>query len=164
MDTNNSKIFKRFNRLTNKWCRAAYYLKCLLFKRYNRLHIKTLPVTWCNAVDQIPHAMFQILTNFIELEKPDEHIDWNGTTEHRQARDKMDELYNWWHNTYLKFDAWEDFDETKKSDPLFKDGQFNINDYEKEFFDKVNQEEEEMRQELTRRCKELIDIQYYLWT
>ena len=140
------------------------------------LRIKTLPSTWIDSVEKLPHAMFQILTNFIELEKPDDHINWDSTPDHRQARDKMDELYEWWHNVYLKFDCMEGYDSSKtlseeqRFTPIENDNdkeiryKYNSNEYEKKFFEKANRLEMEMNEELNRRCKELIDIREFLWT
>ena len=163
------QVLKDLKRINSLWRRSCYYIECLLFRRYNRLHIKTLPVTWTDAVEKLPHAMFQILTDFIEEEKPDTHINWDSDPLHRKVRDKMDELYNWWHNVYLKFDPWKDFDYSKGSSSPFlpnADGTYamNLNEYEKSFYNTVNALEKQMKKELHRRCKELIDIRESLWT
>jgi len=144
---------------------TIYYVKCWLWKRHNRLHIKSLPPTYVDKDTLLEHSMFQILTNFLEKERPDEIVDWDGTPEHRQARDKMQELYDWWHGIYLKFDCMEGFDESKRSKKCInKNGQFCMNEYEEQFYDEANRKEEQIRNELTKKCHELIDIRGYLWT
>ncbi len=123
-----------------------YRFRCRVWNRYDRITVKTLPPTYGDRVEFLPHVMFQVLTDFIEKEKPDEVVDWDATKEHRFARDKMDELLNWWRDTYLKFDP-------------YPESTSSSTDYMK-----ILQLEEEMNEELNRRLIELIKIRGYLWT
>ena len=148
------------HRLHDKW----NYFKCWAYKHFNRLHIKSLPPTWQDRDVLIEHAMFQILTDFIEKEKPDDLIDWDATPECRAARDKMQELYEWWHTVYLKFDSIDGFEDTKASKNRFSGGKLQFNKYERKFFDEANRKEDEMRKQLTIKMKELVDLRGYLWT
>lgn len=157
-------------------CDAWYYLKCALWHKYNRVHVKTLPPTWCDRCTLLPHAMFQILRDFVDRECSPGIVDWDSDDDHRKARAKMNELLNWWDNTYLKFDCCEGYDiskcmpEEERNTPIKDENgkivayEWNSNDYEKQFFDEANRKEEAMRQELTCKLKELIDLRDYLWT
>jgi hypothetical protein len=60
------------------------------------LKIQTLEKGWCDKDYLLLHAVFQILIDFIEQEKPDQIIDWNSDPEHRQAWREIRSLYRWW--------------------------------------------------------------------
>lgn len=120
-----------------------YRFRCRIWNKYNRITVKTLPSTWNDRDRFLVHVMFQVLTDFIEKEKPDVHIDWDSTKEHRFARDKMDELLGWWRSVYLKFDPYSEL----------------TIDYKK-----IAELEQKIDEELTRRLIELIRIRGHLWT
>ena len=119
-----------------------YYIKCALWYKYNRVHVKSLPPTWQDRDDLMVHAMFQLLADFVERES--DQIEWSSTPEHKAAREKMDELLHWWRDIYLKFDA--------------------ANEYEHEFYAEANRKEAEMERQLTEKLKEIIDLRGYLWS
>lgn len=48
--------------------RATYWLRCKLFRRYRWLYMPTLPVTWVDVVEKIPHAVFTLVASFVEKE------------------------------------------------------------------------------------------------
>jgi hypothetical protein len=55
-----------------------YYWRCRLWTRYNTIVITTLPPTWTDSDTRILHGMFQILTDFVEIEIPaNEHHWWD---------------------------------------------------------------------------------------
>lgn len=151
--------------------RAWYYSKCALWKKYNRIHVKSLPPTWVDRDVLLEHAMFQVLEDFILRENIDEVIDWNWNEEHRQARAKMTELMDWWKNVYLKFDSYEGLDISKVT-PLTekivknKDGFITLksNEYEDEFNKNAWKKEKQMSEELKKKMKEIVDIHHYFWT
>lgn len=93
-----------------------YKIKCKFFHPYNVVKIESLPCTWSDRDTILAHAMMQILKDFVIKEKIDEMIDWDSDRAHRAARNKMDEILNWWENTYLIFDEYEglEFDWQKK--------------------------------------------------
>lgn len=51
-----------------------YYATCRAWRRYNVLRIATLPPTWTDADERLLHGMFQILADFVELERPFDRI------------------------------------------------------------------------------------------
>jgi len=156
-----SSKYRRLRRVLHDTC---YYAKCWLFHPYNRIKIKTLPPTWTDADTVIVHAMFQILTDFIDKECSPGNIDWDSEPTHRKVRKTLQELYDWWHNVYLKFDAWEGYDKNKGTKSPFKNGKFSLNKYDNKWFDIVADKEMELDKELTKNLKKLIDIKDYMWT
>jgi hypothetical protein len=166
----------RYMRGIRKLCDAWYYIKCAVWHRYNRVHVKTLPPTWCDRCQLLPHAMFQVLDDFVKRECSPGIVDWNSDEPHRTARAKMDELLNWWHNVYLAFDPYKEIDRSRMSTdeerfvPIGgKDGkadfyEFHMNDYERDFYDEVNRKEAELEKELDVRMKELVELHRWFWT
>ena len=62
-----------------------------------RLKIQTLDSRWHDKDNVMLHAAFQCLVDFIEKEKPDEIVDWEGTgSEAYTAWNEMNVLYAWW--------------------------------------------------------------------
>ena len=155
---------------------ALYWLKCWLWRRYNRITVKTLPVTWTDRCEFLPHVMFQVLADFVEREKIDEVVNWNSDSEHAAARAKMDELLIWWREEYLPFDEMEGYDAVKGDDPLrFKEviaSGSGVKCYrlppatkeQEAFFAEVHRKEEAMNAALASRMKELVDLRPWLWT
>ncbi len=60
------------------------------------LKINTLEKGWQDQDKIMLHAAFQTLVDFVELEKPDEIVDWNADETHRQIWKEICELYKWW--------------------------------------------------------------------
>jgi len=77
-----------------------YRLKCKLWHKYNRVTVKTLPPTWVDRDELLAHSMFQILKDYVE--KEDGLAQWEHEPEVGQ---KMQELLDWWTNTYLTADT-----------------------------------------------------------
>lgn len=167
--------YLNWNYIKHKYWDIKYYLKCFFFKRYNVLKIQTLPVTFTDATEALPHAMFQILTDFVDKEKAFEcGIDWYHDQEHIDAKKTILDLYDWWHNTYLKFDPMEGWDKIKWTpiDQRFEAIQENPKIYrmkdptpeEKAFYDKVHLREQNMEVQLNMNLHRLIDIRKWMWT
>lgn len=60
------------------------------------LHIDTMDGDWCYKDLVLLHACFQLLTDFVEKENINETCDWQWDENHRNAKNEIDELYNWW--------------------------------------------------------------------
>jgi hypothetical protein len=45
------------------------------------------------------HAVFQLLVDFLEQEKPDQIVDWNSGPEQKHAWKEIQSLYRWWMQT-----------------------------------------------------------------
>jgi hypothetical protein len=84
-----------------------YKLKCWAWNRYSTVKPRYLGHTWCDRRELLPHAMFEILSQFIEQECSPEIVDWKASghmvtvngKEHN-VRDEMQDLYDWWHKIY----------------------------------------------------------------
>lgn len=86
-----------------------YWLKCRLWFRYNVVVCRRLPPTWCDRDALLLHASFQLLTDFVEQEKP-----WAVNASDKQIQDayevcgeeecvtrtaqwaEVKALYDWW--------------------------------------------------------------------
>jgi hypothetical protein len=85
-------------------------VKCFLWKRYKIVNPRYLPYTWCDRRELLAHAMFEILSNFVEKECSPGCVDWYHEYAHKInidgkevfVRDEMQHLYDWWHKAYLK--------------------------------------------------------------
>ncbi len=62
--------------------------------RYLKIH--TLEKGWCDKDEVLLHAAFQLLTDFIEKEKPETIIDWNADELQKKTWKEIKLLYNWW--------------------------------------------------------------------
>jgi len=148
-----------------------YYIKCALWKRYNRVYVKTLPPTWCDRDTLMSYTMFQILEDFVKRECSPGSVDWDADEEHRFVRKKMDELLDWWHNIYLKFDEFEGYDKSKATPDNERftkneDGYYTFcsNEYDETFYTEASYKEKKMEETLSIKLKELIDIRPWMWT
>jgi hypothetical protein len=63
------------------------------------LKIKTLSNKWHDKDEILLHAAFQLLTDFVEEEKPDKTINWNWNALHKKAWKEVQALYKWWNVT-----------------------------------------------------------------
>ncbi len=63
------------------------------------LKIHSLENGWCDKDYVMLHAVFQILVDFVEQEKPDQTVDWNFDPEHKHAWKEIQSLYCWWTKT-----------------------------------------------------------------
>jgi hypothetical protein len=63
------------------------------------LKIHTLEKGWCDKDRVMLHAVFQLLVDFVEQEKPDQIVDWNSDPGHKQAWKEIRSLYRWWTKT-----------------------------------------------------------------
>lgn len=150
-----------------------YRIKCKLWYRYNVVKVRTLPPTWVDRDTLLVHAMFQILDDFVNKECIGGWVDWDSDEKHRSVRAKMDELLNWFHNVYLKFDEFEglEFDKIEWEDRFYpKEEGSNFvqmkpsSENDKKCYQVAHQRELQIRKDLNKKLKELIDIKDYLWT
>lgn len=81
-------------RWTYRISRLWYYLKCKFWHRYNVVVVRTEPPTWRDRSDFLLPLMMQVLTDFIEQEKPFEFTD---TSYRHDVYYSLKDLYEWWH-------------------------------------------------------------------
>ena len=63
------------------------------------LKIQSLENGWCDKDYVMLHAVFQILVDFVQQEKPDQTVDWNSDPEQKHAWKEIQSLYRWWTKT-----------------------------------------------------------------
>ena len=167
---------------------AWYRLKCFVWHRYSTVRSRYLDHTWCDKTELVPHAMFELLSRFIERECSPGHVEWFGEWGHKitvngqekYVRDEMQELYDWWHtvwngeveevNDMLWAEAhkhnpittWEPMEEYLEWKPTFATDE-DRNIY-KRCLNAVNKLERMMDVELEARLHRLVNIIPYLWT
>jgi len=77
-----------------------YKFKCFIWHRYTTVRPRYLGHTWCDVVELLPHAMFELLSRYVEEEA--DQIEWYGDYPHmidgKNVRVEMQELYDWWNN------------------------------------------------------------------
>ena len=61
-----------------------------------RLNIHNLDKGWYDKDEVLLHAAFQLLTDFVERERPDRIVDYNHSEETRQRWAELQALYHWW--------------------------------------------------------------------
>jgi len=149
-----------------------YRFKCWIWKRYTTIKPRYLNFhTWCDRCELLPHAMFEILSKFIEEECSPGHIDWEGSGHTVEVngkqvniREEMQCLYDWWHNTYNKeYEEVHDilWKEAHKHDPIREEKEIEIHgetyyEWKPEF---KNKEDEEIWRCCVRACSKLEEIQ-----
>lgn len=168
-----------------------YNFKCWAWKRYSTVKPRTLPHTWCDRSHLLPHMMFEILSQFIEKECSPGHIEWYGEHGHKitvdgkekYVRDEMQDLYDWWHQEYLKRypelenKMWEDVQAHDKAHKVsdfreedgtcYWDPQFDTPeeaDRGHELRMRLYWLEQAAENALNRRLERLLKIRRYMWT
>lgn len=131
-----------------------------------KLKIKTLS-GYHDADEIMLHAIMQILVNFIEVEKPDEHIDWDDDDDHRNAWNIITSTYNWWKKRPFRTSVLDGVE--IPDDYLYVvDGHLKLNDEEYPHLDAIfkvaNEQERTWYQEDTEMMQKIISVREYMWT
>lgn len=66
------------------------------FKRFNKIEIRTLEPGYYDLEDRLLHGSMQLLVDFVEKQKPFDHIDWESDERHSHAAKEVKALYHWW--------------------------------------------------------------------
>jgi hypothetical protein len=77
--------------LTSAW----YWVKHRVWRRYDRVYIRTLAPDYHDKDEIFIHACFQLLVDWVEREKGLEWWDPDGHA-HEGAHKEMKVLYDWW--------------------------------------------------------------------
>jgi len=64
-----------------------------------RLKITTLDKGWHDKDEVLLHAAFQLLTDFVEGERPEKIVDWDFDGQHKVVWAEINSLYKWWTKT-----------------------------------------------------------------
>lgn len=139
---------------------------------HNILHIKSLPGDTQHDRDKILlHAIFQVLTDYVEKEYPFERINWESDPEHSFAGREIKYLYEWW-KLNKDFDSFAVFDnefkelEAKHGQAITigLDGVVNFNSAYHDLYDRMWKIEANYEKELEQNMIRLVKIYRYLWT
>jgi len=137
------------------------------------LRIKTLEGRYHNSDTLMLHGLFQILTDFVEKEKPFDKIDWDSDIEHQHAKAEIKYLYDWWNN--IRPDRVDPLDLVKRPSELFvidgvlPDGSVKVTmtkgspEFQKAVKDSLEQERKNYEED-TENMKRLIDVRGFMWT
>ncbi len=118
-----------------------------------------------------------MLADFVEKEKPFEHIDWDSDESHKHAAAEIKDLYNWWKNDYPnRREPIEDLpDIIWKGRPIWdrlwgpqksKDQDFpkSYQELYEKALDKTQELEKQWLEEEQENLIRLIKIRRFLWT
>lgn len=148
-------------------------------RKHTTIKPRHLPDTWVDKDRLLPHVVFEILVQFIEDEAPAERMDWESDAEHRAAWTEMTELYRWWNDVYLPYEADDTWSKSIEAPELTKKKCTSIKGaYEVSFkysspeaeakaravMQAKYERDESMEQELTNRCKRVLDVRRFMWT
>ena len=168
-----------------------YGFTCWAWHRYSTVKPRTLSHTWCDAVELLPHTMFEILSRFVEKECSPGPVDWyhkfapkvvvNGKT--KFVRDEIQDLYDWWHQQYLirypvlRRHIWnilEEHNAAHRREPaaavdnwMSWPGHYATAEQQQratDLFDYLNDLDCGIAAALNRRLIRLVNIRRYLWT
>jgi len=67
-----------------------------IWDKHHVINIKTLQPGWTDKDEVLVHVMFQVLSDFMEKEKPAEFIDWNADPSNAKAWKEIQTLHRWW--------------------------------------------------------------------
>ena len=169
------------------WWRKAwnwqplYWLRCHTFTKYHMVDCRTPTYRWgwIDRSEMLLYANFNILVEFIELEKPDKFIDWRSDPEHSHAWDEMMYLYTWWkHERQAELNAMslilnevqhQDWDDMFESIPQEENGEKYwtmkpLSKKQEEMYDRYGAEEQRLEKKDQDNLHRLIEIRKYLWT
>jgi len=125
------------------------------------LKIKTLNRKYCDPVELILQANFQILVDFVEGEKPEEVVNWDSDSAHAHARNEFKGLYFWWKKGRPK--AWKLYN-TLLSKAFKKFSGFPIKGVNKPALDAAHDLEILLEAKDQKNLHRLIEIRNFLWT
>lgn len=157
-----------------------YRFKCFVWHRYTTTKPRYLDHTWCDISHLLVHTSFELLLRFYEQEMYEYYTDWDYDEYHRNARDKIEYLVDWYINDFIPYDNWENqkimFDLQPEPITSFWDtderGYLRELEFDNEddelFYHAINQAvwdyEARMEQEIEDNLKLLAEVRPYLWT
>lgn len=170
---------------------AWYRLKCFVWHRYTTVRSRYHGHTWSDKTELVPHAMFELLSRFIEQECSPGHVEWYGEWGHKvtvdgeekYVRDEMQGLYDWWHTVWNG--EWREVEdilwaEAHKHNPVSEfepiEGQEGMVAWHQTFATDDDRDiyklcvggtsklDRMMEAELQRRLHRLVNLIPYLWT
>jgi len=82
-----------------RWLRRNSGWNWIRYRTWDRFHVlkmRYLKPGYHDADERLINAIFEVLCDFMENEKPDEIVNWDSDTGHKHAWSEMTILYKWW--------------------------------------------------------------------
>lgn len=173
------RIFDKIDMFFYRLCKMPRnILSWIRLRTTNRQHVLNLGLKpgWYDIDMKLIHANFELLKQYVEIEKPFEMIDWNSDGGHKHAAREIRELYTWW--LYIR-------PYREEKEPCFQHKGLDMDfvkspgskttqivwlgtKEEQEDWTRALEQQSELElkwmEEDTANLKRLIDIRKYLWT
>jgi hypothetical protein len=162
------------------------FIWAIHYRTYEKYHVvKTdLKPGYYDIDTRLVHANFSLLCEYVEKEKPFEHINWDSDDTHRQVAVEIKDLYKWWKEVYPNYDKHDPLNAPDvkyperesiphqlddDGDPItyewkIKAGQEEIDKKFSETCAASNEYEKKKEEEIENNLIRLIKIRHYLWT
>jgi len=169
------EVPSRLYRLADKIDNVFYYIRCNTYNKYHLLDLRQpkggyydYRWGWCDVVNKMIFANFNLLVEFVEKERggckaAEKHIAELKTLEdvpsdQIKSMEKELELYRWWKYELPKM--------YKEHDKLCHEavGGRGFGDYDKDKLDQTWDLQQKIDETINEKLKELIDIRMTLWT
>ena len=135
----------------------------------HNLEITTLEKGWHDKDNVLLHACFQLLTDFMEKEKPGQMIDYNWDSAHRKVWKELNSLYKWW--TEIRPNRKDPYDLIEKNPiPRPQREEMGGPEVQKKYkryyslLNKAGEIEKKWLEEDQKNLHRLIEIRSHLWT
>ena len=86
--------FTIWNSTTSAW----YYIKNCIWRKHHLIRTGLPRGQWYDTDTRMLYGMMNLLVEFIDKEKPFEHIDWDYDDFHKGIRDEFLAIRAWWDN------------------------------------------------------------------
>ena len=182
---NRCEIWWKYSRWSPKeW---KYRLKMRFWVKPNKIHVKYFPDDrWIDRCSLIRHAVFSILVDFVENERPFEHFDTENSP-NKEEWAELKSLYDWYKN-FKEFDSIAYQEKLLGYNPYerhpFKDnftpiekyglddwGDPNMYSWDNDLTEEETialrasfEEEKKWEQEFTDKAKRVVDLWGMMWT
>ena len=149
------------------------YLRQRFINKLYLIDTKLDPGKYYDTDTRMLYGMMSLLVQYIEVEKPLEHINWSDDDSHFIAYYNMIDIYIWWKNYENRKDeickALDTWYESSKEDKGGGDNWLaNINkpasEKSNKLLDKLHKLEQKLVEEETEMIVRLVRIRTFLWT
>jgi len=84
------------------WFFPAYKVKNLLWKRYDLVRLPLKKTEYCDVLERMFQANMSLIVEFMEKEKPEDHVIWYGEEGHKYSEcEKVKILFPEYKNMYI---------------------------------------------------------------
>jgi len=161
--------------------KPMYWVRCHVFCRYHIIDISNqgdYRWGWIDSPEKMETACYKILVDFVELEKPFEHIDWDYDEQQKNIAKEFMEIYEWWKRGKKQEDdacskmfadcgwTWkfDEIEETKDKPNKDKLYEMNTSTRDPQLYKKYEKEYDRLKKKEDEMFERLMKIRKYLWT